>query len=884
MSGELLRTKLFVPKLRPFLVPRPYLINQLNQGIQQGCKLTLISAPAGFGKTTLLSAWIAQTDQPVAWLSLDESDSDLTRFLTYFITALQTTKSNIGQGALVALKSPGTVNIETVLTTLLNDITESPDEVTLILDDYHVIESPPIDKAIIFLLDHLPSTMHLVIAGRIDPSFPLSRLRVRRQITEIRANDLRFTLDEATVFLNQIMGFSFSAQDVAALEARTEGWIAGLQLAALSMQKSNDTQGFVRSFTGSNRYILDYLGEEVFFRQPPTVQDFLLQTSLLDRLTGALCDAVTGSRNGENMLECLERDNLFVVPLDNERYWYRYHHLFADMLRRRLHQAQPDLIPRLHCRAGAWYKRHDFLFEAVHHALSGGNFEMAADLIEDEGLRLIGQGAFITVQKWINMLPGSFVKKRPYLSVYHAWASNFTHQLDSIDSYLQDAQHALQALDLPADDNTIKDINGHIATLQAWNARRQRNNPLAIDLLQNAADCLSDGSPFVRTFSELNLGLAYMDGGELVKSAAAFRNAITQGRASENELAGLMATSHLAAVLILQGRLHEAASLCRTTIQEQLTRHEKPPPTLCMIYLRLSWVLAEWNDVDGYFENLSQGVILADQIGFDSVVTAGSISLVWEQQLLAEQGAVIELSEDVAAITDRALSNETDANGAPHSSEEDTNLATIENQHIEVYLADDSYFEIWPGYSDIAQARKLAEEGREDEALALLKQIYESAQAVEGIGLMIEARSSASLIHQSQGEINRALDALSDALDLGEPRGYIRTFVDRDAPMARLLSEAAARGIMPAYTSKLLAAFDASDQGKPSALSQPLIEPLSPREFEILQLIVQGLSNREIGERLFIALSTVKGHNQNIFGKLQVKRRTEAVARARELN
>ncbi len=870
MSGDLLQTKLYVPRLRPFLVSRPHLIKKLNQGIQEGSKQTLISGPAGFGKTTLVTTWVRQTEQPIAWLSLDESDNDLTRFLIYFVAALQTVKNNLGQGVLVALQSPGSVNIEAVLTTLLNEIAEFPEDVVLILDDYHVIESQSVDKAITFLLDHLPIQMHLVITSRIDPSLPLSRLRGRGQMTEIRTDDLRFTTDEAASFLNQMMGFELSIQDAAALEARTEGWIAGLQLAALSMQGSGDIKGFVRSFTGSNRYILDYLGEEVLSHQSPKTQDFLLKTSILNRLTGSLCDVLTGSSDGEETLANLERGNLFIVPLDNERRWYRYHHLFADLLRRRLNQTQPELASILHCQASDWYTLHGFQFEAVDHALAGSNFEMAADLIEANGLRLIGQGAFTPVQKWINSLPESIVQKRPYLCVYHAWASNFTHQLEAIEPYLQDAQRALKALEPPADDDMTRDLQSHIATLRAWNARRQRDNNLAINLLKDAVNRLGDGNPFVRTFIELNLGLAYMDNRELVKAANAFREAVSQGRTSGNELASLIATSHLAATLILQGRLHGAAKLCRQTIRDQLTRHEKPPPTLCMIYLRLGWVLAEWNDVDGFYTNLTQGVILADQIGYDSVVMAGARAMAWEKERLAEQGTILDLSEDVTQIIDRVLTGE-------------TNPLPIQTQNTNIYLGDDSYFEVWPGYSDHARASKFAEEGDVEEALNLLAWIYKSAQAVEGIGLMIEARVREALIYQSQGDMGHALESLGDALSLGEPEGYIRTFVDCESPMAQLLSEAAVRGIMSDYARKLLAAFRAGEKDDPKPSHHALVEPLSKRELEILQLIAQGLSNRQIGERLFIALDTVKGHNHRIFGKLGVHRRTEAVEKARKL-
>ncbi len=599
-----------------------------------------------------------------------------------------------------------------------------------------------------------------------------------------------------------------------------------------------------------------------------------------------MCDAVSEAEdgNGGETLESLDRENVFIIILDNERRWYRYHHLFADLLRRRLQQTQPERVPKLHSQACEWYTHHGFQFEAVHHALAGNDFEMAADLIEANGLHLIGQGAFTTVQKWINTLPESLVRSRPYLCIYHAWASTFTHQLEAVEPYLLDARHALQALQLPADDDITRDLQGHIATLQAWNARRQRDNTLAIDILKDAVDCPDQGNSFVCTFAKLNLGLAYMDKGELVKAASALGEAVSKGHESGNELASLIATSHLAAILILQGRLHDSAKLCRQTIRDQLTRHEKPPPTLCMIYLRLGWVLAEWNEIDGFYANLSQGVILADQIGFHSVVTGGSRAMAWEKDLLEKQGTMIEFSDDVAKIINRVLVTETGTGETPNASDNYPDISTIENQNTEVYLADETYFEIWPGYSDHARAKRLADEGKVEDALALLGQIYESAHAVEGIGLMIEARSAEALIFQAQGDINRALFALEDALSLSEPEGYIRTYVDRDEPMAQLLGEAAVRGIMPDYTSKLLSAFDTGAKADTKPFPQPLVEPLSQREIEVLQLVAIGLSNREISERLFLALDTIKGHNHRIYGKLGVRRRAEAIARARELD
>ena len=356
MSEPLLLTKLYIPPPRPKVVLRPRLIERLNEGFSASCKLTLISAPAGFGKTTLVSEWVAGCERPVAWLSLDEGDNDPTRFLTYLVSALQTIMANIGAGALAVLQSPQPPSTESILTTLLNEITTFPDSFILVLDDYHVIDSKPVDQALAFLVEHQPPQMHLVIATREDPPLPLARLRVRGQLTELRAADLRFTPAEAAEFLNRMMGLNLRDADIAALEARTEGWIAGLQLAALSMQGRSDTAGFIRAFSGSHRFVLDYLAGEVLERQPERVRNFLLQTAILDRLSGSLCDGVTAQDGGRGMLETLERDNLFVVPLDDQRQWYRYHHLFAEVLKTRLIEAQPEQVSSLHKRASAWYR------------------------------------------------------------------------------------------------------------------------------------------------------------------------------------------------------------------------------------------------------------------------------------------------------------------------------------------------------------------------------------------------------------------------------------------------------------------------------------------------------------------------------------------------
>ncbi|HLO31941.1 MAG TPA: hypothetical protein VK249_22520, partial [Anaerolineales bacterium] len=390
MPISILATKLFIPPPRAKIVLRPRLIERLNEGLSSGCKLTLISASAGFGKTTLVSEWVACCKRPVAWLSLDEGDNDVTRFLTYLVSALQTIAPNIGAGVLGVLHAsqPQPPLLESILTALINEIITTSDNFIFVLDDYHSIDSKPVDNALTFLLEHLPPQIHLVIATREDPPLPLARLRARGQLTELRALDLRFTPSEAAEFLNQLMGLNLSAEDITALETRTEGWIAGLQLAALSMQGQTDPASFIKSFTGSHHFILDYLVEEVLQRQPEHVRNFLLQTAILDRLSSLLCDAVTGQQDGKGMLEALERGNLFVIPLDDQRQWYRYHHLFAEVLQAHLQEAQPDRVSMLHLRASEWYEQNGLRSDAIRHALAAKDFEGAAGLIELSGLTI----------------------------------------------------------------------------------------------------------------------------------------------------------------------------------------------------------------------------------------------------------------------------------------------------------------------------------------------------------------------------------------------------------------------------------------------------------------------------------------------------------------
>ena len=533
MSTPILATKLYIPPPRPKIVLRPRLIERLNYGLSSSRKLTLISASAGFGKTTLVSEWIAAlTPSPlpvgeglgvrVAWLSLDEGDNDSIRFLTYLVTALQTLAPNMGAGVITVLQSPQPPPIESILTALLNEITTIPDNFIFVLDDYHIIDSKPVDSAIAFLLEHLPPQMHLVVTTREDPQFPLARLRARGQLTELRAVDLRFTPSEAAEFLNQMMGLNLSAEDIVALEARTEGWITGLQLAALALQgslsmqghASRDTSRFIQSFTGSHRFVLDYLVEEVLRRQPKHIRSFLLQTSILERLSGSLCDAVTGQKDGRGILETLERGNLFIVPLDDQRQWYRYHHLFTEVLLAHALEEQPGQIPLLHKRASAWYEQNDLPAEAIRHALTARDFERAAGLIEKAYPAMDASLQSVVWLGWVRKLPDEVVRARPVLSVDYARALMDNGEFESGKPWLQEAEQRLEGSAegiVVADEAQFRALPVMIALAHSLHAQSQGDIGGTVKYAELALELSPEEDSYSHAMAAVTLGTAYWE-------------------------------------------------------------------------------------------------------------------------------------------------------------------------------------------------------------------------------------------------------------------------------------------------------------------------------------------------------------------------------------
>jgi LuxR family transcriptional regulator, maltose regulon positive regulatory protein len=902
MSTPLLSTKLFLPPPRPQVVVRSRLLERLNEGLRR--RLTLVSAPAGFGKTTLLGEWLAGCGRPAAWLSLDEGENDPRRFLAYLVAALQTIASDIGEGVLGALRSPQPPT-ESVLTTLLNEIANVEEDFVLVFDDYHVIDAKPVDDALAFVLDHLPPRMHLVVATREDPNLPLARLRARGQLGELRAADLRFTPPEAAEFLEGVMGLDLSAGDVAALETRTEGWIAGLQLAALSMRGREDVPGFIRAFAGDNRYIVDYLVEEVLQRQPERIRSFLLQTSILDRLNGPLCDAITGQEEGNTRLEALERGNFFVVPLDDKRQWYRYHHLFAEVLFAHLMQEQPAQIPTLHRRASEWYEQNGSAADAIRHALAAADFDRAADLVElaVPAMRRSRQEA--TLLGWLKALPDDVVHVRPVLSVDYAGALLQGGEFEGVEDRLRDAERWLDTIadvrerpETPSAEMVVMNeaefrrLPGSIAMLRAGQALARGDVPETVTHARRALALASEDDYFRRGAAAALLGLASWRSGDLEAAHRSFADGMASLQNAGYISDAVGGSIALADIRIAQGRLREAMRTYEHALQLATEQGDPVMRGTADMHVGMSELHREHDNLEAATQRLLRGKEQGERTGFPQNRYRWRVAMARILEAQGDPDGALDLLDEAERL---------------YVSDFFPNVRPVAALKARVWVAQGRLGEAlgWArkqglsahdeiGYlrefEHITLARVLLAEYEIDweersihEAMGLLERLLEAAGAGGRMGSVIEILMLQALAHEVQGDIPSALAPLQRALMLAESEGYVRVFVDEGRPMAQLLSEAAADGIMPDYTARLLASLEAESHPPPSPTAQPLVEPLSDRELEILGLIAGGLSNREISERLFLALITVKGHNRNIFRKLQVRRRTEAVARAREL-
>jgi LuxR family maltose regulon positive regulatory protein len=715
-------------------------------------------------------------------------------------------------------------------------------------------------------------------------------------LTELYQSDLRFTSKEAAELLNQVMGLGLSAEDVTALEKRTEGWIAGLQMAAVSMQGRDDIAEFVRAFTGSHRYILDYLGEEVLRRQPEGVQRFLLHTAILDRLTGPLCDAVVGIgesadlqadeppvrlfAGSQDTLEYLERSNLFIVPLDDERRWYRYHHLFADFLRQRLHQEERDLVPELHRRASKWHEEHRLTAQAVSHALAAGDLERAACLVEWVAWWVLARGEMTTLLGWLDTLPGELVRSRPQLGILRVWALAFTGQFDDAESGLSNVGG--------------QGVQGEAAAVRAYIASVRGDVPRTIKLAHQALEQLPEEKLFLRSIVAISLGIAYWSNNDSAAANRALSEAIMLGRAADRTELTLAATATLGHVQEAQGLLRQAVETHREALELAGEAGSRPVPFAGIACVGMAEPLYEWNDLDGAMHHALEGIRLCEIGGFVSYLLAGYANLAQVYQARGDAESALETIQKAERLAQRheyAYVRGMIARVRVRLWVAQGNLAAASRWAQGHRLSPVDELDPAREIEQIAVVRALiaqavppglAPASEVDEALRLLARLLEAAEQAGRMGSAIEILALQALAFQIKGDGYRALSALERALTLGEPEGYVRTFVDEGEPMARLLRLALSQGVAPNYVARLLAAFGKEVEPTPPAI-ESLVEPLSERELQVLRLVVAGLSNPEIAQELFIAVSTVKSHINHIYGKLGVESRTQVVVKAQEL-
>jgi LuxR family transcriptional regulator, maltose regulon positive regulatory protein len=905
MHDGLLATKLNSPHVRPGLIARPDLAERLDDATTYD--LCLVCSPPGFGKTTLLAAWAAASHRPVAWLSLDADDDDPTRFWRYALAALDQALPGSGRRAAALLTRPGDVSTAGLVTALINDLAAHDEPVVLVLDDYHVIGSREIHDGVAFLLGHLPPGLRLVIAGRADPPLPLADLRAHAQLAELRTADLRFTATEAAAFLGDLWGLTLPQDAVDALAERTEGWVAGLQLAALSLRHQPDPSAFVASFAGSHRFVLDYLSEEVLARQPAEMRDFLLTTSVLEQLSGPLCDAVTGRSDGQQMLEAAERANLFVVPLDEHRHWYRYHHLFADLLRARLGQDCPERVAELHHRAIGWYRANGLVTGAVHHALAAGDTNAAIRLIEATAEELIwwrSEGA--TLERWLAALPAGTLSRRPRLALARALRALAGARMEEVAASIAAAERAPASARAEPFEPTVGRHESELVNIEA-----------TITFIRAVLATRCGDAEGADVYARQALGQMAADDRQLrlVAHAMPTEAAWTAGRLSEAERLAdasivdlqiddrpVLATRLLydkGQVQMASGRLCAAEQTYRRAYAWMAPPGVTPMPAASLQLLGLAEVLRQRNDLEAALELATHGLELSRLLWSTEPTAAGLATLAWIQYALGDQAAARATADEAArTIPSAAIVSLFNPGPAERAR---LLLALGDVDEAAAWVAErglrDADVPVYPREREyLVLVRLLLAREAPDRALSLLDRLHADAETSGRIGSVIEIRLLQALAFDVAADSPRALDTLADALALAQPEGYVRVFSDEGPRLAGLLRRLVAPGrrgngstvVDVHYVARLLNAVSPEPAALPSPVVRGagraiLVEPLTERESEVLNLVAEGRSNLEIAERLVVTLDTVKRHMTHILGKLGAVSRTHAVARAREL-
>ncbi len=881
-----LATKLYIPPPRAHAVPRFRLVKIMDQGLRSGKKLTLVSAPAGFGKTSLLSEWIASIQKRearirVAWLSLEQSDNDPVRFLNYVVATVQAADPDIELPPLNPQSSA-----DATLGALLNEVNRVSHELILVLDDFQFIEEQSIRDAIVFLIEHLPVNLHVVISSRSDPLLPLARLRAGGDITELRAADLRFTPDESAAFLNATMGLSLSSEDVAALESRTEGWIAGLQLAALSLQDRTDVTDFIAAFAGSHRFVVDYLVEEVLERAPLRVREFLCQTAILDRLSGPLCDAVTGQIGGDAMLESLERANLFVVPLDDHRQWFRYHHLFADVLHSRLLAHGQEHVANLHRLASEWFEHNGDFDDAVSHALEAKDFPRAARVIEATIPQIRKSRHDSALLGWLTMLPEETIRRRPVLGVYSAWSSLVSGDIASVEPQLAAAEALLlspSSESAPAHDSEpgpeLAALPVTIALYRASLALAAGNLPLVKERAETVLKIAAPQDHLGRGAAAGLLGLAAGASGELEEGVRAFGESAESLRRAGNLTDALTTTLVVADMLLPLGRLREMQAGYESALREATDQLNGGLPA-ADLHAGISEALWERNELHRAEEHLMVAKNLGETAFSHEHHYRWFVSLARVRLAQAQPDVALDLLTEAGQRYRRGFFAE---------------ARPIDAMKARIWITQHRVADAraWAGkheltssgnlnylneYEYITLARLLIAE-RATDAVDLLDRLLESAESGGRLGVANEIQVLQALAYSEQGDDTRALKPLGEALKRAEPEGYVRLFVDEGAPMEKLLRLAIDKGISPDYAKALLLTFQSTDD---TSLARGT-ELVSDRELQVLKLLASELTGPEVARELFVSLNTLRTHTRHIFEKLGVNSRSAAVTRAKEL-
>ncbi len=882
MSISLLSTKFNIPPTGVKFVRRQRLSRILDEGLVQTAPLILVCGPAGYGKTTLVSEWL-QTSPEIppgqfAWLTLESGDDDLARFLTYFVTAIQRIRPGFGEGVLKMLQTHKPQPPAVLATLIINELSEVPGRLILILDDYHLLTAQPIQSFMTFLVDHQPPQLALVLATRSDPALPLARLRARGQLVELRQDALCFLPEEGVEFANQTMGLALSPQQVAFLVKQTEGWISGLQLAAVSIRQGQDRTAFFTAFSGEHAFIADYLTEEVLAHLPESVRSFLLHTSILERLSAPLCAAVTGQPGAQEMLGLLMDANLFILPLDDRQVWFRYHVLFADLLRKRLQDLLGERVPELHRRASGWFAENGLVDLAIEHAITGEDYGLATRLLEPVAENLLRQGQAVTLLRWLEALPQETLLSHPALALLKAFAlflcGRPTQQVVALTQQLAAA-------------GSTEDIQGELATIQAMLSILQGQTTEAIRLSEEAIRQLPPGRAFFRSLAADSLGMGYTLAGDYPGAMQAFEQVVDIAMQSDNVMMALMALSNLAGLRYVQGHLHTAINICQQVVELATRRIGRETPLLGKALFNLGEMLREQGDLDAALATLLESASMMEcfsEIGLPLAYLAIARLYMNRHDWPAAQSYLDKARQRAQASQsiwmDDRLVETTQARYWIARGELEL-AAQWARQHnyldrapAEIFRDADknaSIGELLQGEA-LTLTRLYLARHRSDKALEMLNYLHDQVKKRGQMRRVIEVLALKALALQEEGQLDLALRAIGEAIALAEPEGYQRAFVDEGEPMARLLYQAVAQGIFPVYPVS------------PLRLSHPdLIEPLSEREQDVLQLIAEGLSNREIASQLFISLSTVKGHTSNIFGKLGVNNRTQAVARARSL-